>query len=286
MAQKRPLRLQDVERAINLTKDLPGISLRDMQITGDPVDLARHNILIALDTDKFEASIYADNRGTDEAGPVQTYASVAANSAITAGDQLKLGIFTIPDAPKELLLADASYQLPLHSSGTYLTVSGMVSTFDAGAFLASFDTEATTKQVRVRLSHPFIRRNRLSLWGNLSVEGRNIKEEQLGLPQFEDKIRVVRASSFFQQSDGGGNTNAALIASLGIDMFDEGASGTSLSRSDADGQFAKIEGSISRFQAITDTIGIYGAARGQVAFDPLLASEEFAAGGRAIWPRL
>lgn len=275
----KPLHIQQLERTLLLIGDLNGVAVSKSSIKADPYDLAAHMLTVNIDVDRFEASVFADNRGTDDAGPVQSHLRAAANSVLTAGDQLSAGFFTIPDDPGELLLGDIRYQFPITDSGAYATLSGMVSRFDAGASLAAFDTESRTKQLGARFSYPFIRTRKRSLWGNIAFDGRNIEEEQLGASQYEDKIRIVSASANYRQDYWNGVTTLFVKTSQGLNMFDASSSGASLSRPDADGSFTKIESQITRYQNIGKTFGLYVAATGQVSFEPLLASEEFAVGG-------
>ena len=275
----KPLRLTELERVLLLVGDLNGVSVRKSSIEADPNDLAGHLLRVVIDKDPFEASLFADNRGTEEAGPVQTHIRGAANSILLTGDQLSAGFFTIPNDPEELVLGDVHYQFPLTRTGAYMTLSGMVSRFDAGATLAAFDTESRTKRLAARLSFPFIRTRKRSLWANLAIEGRNIEEEQFGAEQFKDKIRVVSASTNYRQQFWNGETTIYLEGRQGLKMLGASDSGMSLSRPDADGSFTKIETKLTRYQNIGKTFGLYGAFAGQVSFEPLLASEEFAIGG-------
>ncbi len=276
---QRPLRLVSLERILALVGDLPGVSIVSSRLEPDIEKLAPHRLIVNVDVDHLEASLYTDNRGTEEAGHVQTYARAAVNSLIRTGDQLSIGLFTIPDDPNELILGDISYQLPLTGVGTYVTISGMISRFDAGASLAALDTESKTKRVSFRFSHPFMRRRKLSLWGNIGFEGRNIMEEQLNTPQFEDKLRVIHASVNYHQEYWNGLTTVYAKASQGLNMFDVSAGDVSLSRPDADSGFTKLEGQVTRYQNIGATFGLYASVAGQASNDPLLASEEFALGG-------
>lgn len=275
----KPLRVKDLERALLLIGDLNGVSVSTSDIAANPYDLAAHTLTVHIDEDRIEASIFADNRGTDDAGPVQAHLRAAANSIITTGDQLSAGFFTVPDDPGELLLGDVRYQFPITDSGAYATLSGMVSRFDAGASLAAFDTESRTKQVTARFSYPFMRSRKRSFWGNVAFNGRNIEEEQLGAPQFEDKIRILSASANYRHDYWNGVTTLFAETSQGLNMLGASSGGGSLSRPDADASFTKIEGQITRYQNIGKEFGLYVAASGQVSFEPLLASEEFAIGG-------
>lgn len=279
LTEERPLKLSTLERTLALVGDLKGVSIQSTQIEPDPVDFARHMLIVEVKRDSFEASLYADNRGTDEAGPFQIYARAAANSIIRTGDQLNLGLFTIPDSPDELALAEVSYHLPLLSSGTYATFSGMVSKFEPGASLASVDVETRTKRLSFSVSHPVIRQRKTSLWANVGIEGRNIEEEQLGVANFDDKLRVVSAWTNFRSDHWNGYTTFFGKVSHGLDMLGATVDETSLSRPDASGEFTKFEAQLSRYQNIGRVFGLYASFSGQSSLDPLLASEEFSLGG-------
>lgn len=279
LTKERPLRLASLERRLALLGDLPGVKVASVSIEPDLGDHARHMLVVKADVDPFEASVYIDNRGTPQAGQTQTYARVAVNSVVKTGDQLSFGVFTVPDDPEELILGEAAYRTPIGNTPAYITLSGMVARFDAGASLAAFDTESKTERVTASVSYPFIRGKDESLFANISFEFRDIREEQLGVMQFEDKLRMVRASANYWRNYWNGTTSLFAEVSRGFDVLDASDGGGSLSRPDADGQFTKIEGRISRYQNIGQVFGLYAAAAGQYSSDPLLASEEFAIGG-------
>lgn len=279
LKKERPARLKTVERALTLIGDLNGVRVASSRLLPDIEDLARHTLVVELEIDHIEASLYTDNRGTDNAGPVQAYARLAGNSLLTAGDQLSAGIFFIPDQPDELALAEMAYQFPVGRAGTSVALSGAVSKFDAGAFLGALGAESRQESISIQIAHPFIRRRNASLWGKVGLEGRDIQEEQLGAPMFEDKLRVVYGSLDYNDRRGNGATFLSGSFRTGLNMLGASNGAGSLSRPDADGEFTKFNLFISRYQNIGRTFGIYAAFAGQTSLDPLLASEEFAVGG-------
>ena len=279
LTEERPLKLSTLERTLALASDLRGVKVESTEIIPDPSDLARHQLTVAINTDPLEASLYIDNRGTDSAGPLQLYAKAAANSLLKTGDQVSIGVFTTPTDPNELSLAELSYHLPLLRSGSYATFSGMVSKYEAGASLASLDTETRTKRLSFSLSHPLIRQRNLSLWANIGIEGRDIEEEQLGLSNFNDKLRVISAWTNFRSEHWNGYTTVFGKISHGLDMLGAASGDTPLSRPDANGEFTKFEAQISRYQNIGKVFGVYVSLDSQYSLDPLLASEEFSLGG-------
>jgi hemolysin activation/secretion protein len=279
LTKERPLRLTSLDRTLALIGDLRGIKIISSQIEPDPLTLARHKLVVEVNVDSLEASLYTDNRGTDTAGPVQAYARIAGNSLLKTGDQLSAGVFFIPDDPNALILGELSYQLPLTGVGTYATLSGMISRFDAGASLAALDTQSRTRRIAFSISHPLIRRRKMSLWGNVGIEGRNIEEQELGVPQYDDKLRVFYASANFKKEHWNGVTSVSGRVNKGLNMLGASNGGASLSRPDADGAFTKFNTQISRYQNIGKVFGLYASFAGQTSLDPLLASEEFSLGG-------
>lgn len=279
LTEQRPLRLTSFERAMALVNDLRGITVKSQQIEPVISDLAAHILVVEVDADPIEASLYTDNRGTNSAGPIQAYGRVAVNSIVSTGDQLSAGIFFVPDDPDELLLGEFNYHTPIGSNGTYATLSGLISKVDAGASLAVFDIESETKQIGFNLTHPIIRQRKTSLWANIGFQGRDIEEMQLGAPQFNDKIRIGYLSGNFQKSHLNGVTSIFGSVSKGFNMLGATMGGIALSRPDATGEFTRFNTEISRYQNIGKVFGLYASFAGQVSLDPLLASEEFALGG-------
>jgi hemolysin activation/secretion protein len=279
LTAERPLRLATLERALALAGDLNGVKVVSSSIAPDPADLAPHLLTVEIKTDPFEASLYTDNRGVPAAGPIQTYARVAANSILKTGDQLSGGVFATPESPDELILGEIAYQAPLTRAGTYATLSAMVSHFDAGADLAALDTENHTRRASLTISHPVIRQRKMSLWADAGFEARDVEEERLGAPAYEDKLRIAFAGANFQKDFWNGTSAVSGRVSRGMNVLGASMDGNSLSRPDADGVFTKFTGHVSRYQNIGKTFGLYMAASAQASDGPLLASEEFSLGG-------
>ena len=279
LTREQPIRLAALDRTLALIGDLRGVTVVSSKIEPDPDAKEKHKLVVEVEIDHLSASLYTDNRGTEAAGPVQTYARIAGNSLLKTGDQLSVGVFFTPSDFNELIFGELSYHFPLTSAGTYASISGMISHFDAGASLIAIDTESDTKRITFSLSHPIIRRSKMSLWGNVGFEGRDIEEMQLGVPQYDDKLRVVYASANFQKDHLNGITSVFGKISKGVNMLGASNAGAPLSRPDADGEFTKFNTQISRYQNIGDAFGIYASLSGQASLDPLLASEEFSLGG-------
>ncbi len=245
--------------------------------------MAAHRLVAVVEMDAFEGSLFIDNRGTAEAGEIQSYLRGAANSVLWTGDQLSAGVFTIPGEPQELIFGEMSYAVPFNRWGTTMVLYGAVSRVDAGASLADFDTEIQSRRMSVKLVHPFLRKKNVLLRGEVGFQARRIEEEELGAMVFEDRLRILHGGLLYRHKIWNGNTSAYVEVSQGLKLFDGSVRGTGpLSRPDADGTFTKFEARLSRYQNIGRLFGLYLAGRGQLSDDALLSSEEFGVGGAQI----
>lgn len=277
-AQERPLRMASLERALSLIGDLSGVKVLSSKIEPDTDDLARHRLVVKISQDRLEAGFYADNRGTEDAGVLQTYLSVAANSLLQAGDQLSGGVFFTPEDPGELTLGQIAYAVPLGDDGAVLRASVMTSYFDAGGPREALETESRTKRLTMDITYPVIRRRRFTLWATAGFEGRNFEEERFGAIRFEDRIRAVHAGATLRKAHLDGVTSVSGEVVQGLDIFNASTEGA-LSRADATGEFTKITAEVARLQPLGANFSLYASASGQHAFDPLLSSQEFSLGG-------
>jgi hemolysin activation/secretion protein len=280
LLNSRPLRLADLDRTLSLIGDMNGVSITQSRIEPNPTDMSLHRLVLSIENRMVQASLYADNRGTESAGRLQTYARARLNSVLQEGDQFAMGFFTNPSPFKNLMYGEWSYTALMGSSGTQLTASAGVTTSDAAANLFGLQTDGEVKRVSLRLSHPFIRSRDFSLWGNLGLDARNLHGEQFGVTVYDERLRLLSGSLSLRHDGGNGTTNLYTEVTGGLGGLGASDGGDALlSRADAHPQFLKAELLLSRYQNIGRTFGVYVAVAGQISADPLPASEEFAVGG-------
>ncbi len=276
--KERPLRLSTLERTLSLIGDLPGVSVASSQVEPELDDYARHRLVLKIEQDRIEGSLYADNRGTKDAGPLQAYASLSANSTLVAGDQISGGVFFTPASPKELVLAQIAYSTPIGGGGLSLDVNALTSSFEAGGPRAAEEVESRTQRVSVGVSYPVIRKRKLALVTTAGIQGRDFEEERLGVARFKDKIRSVYASVTLRKAHLNGLTSITTGATRGLDILNASSSDLP-SRPDARVEFTKFNAEIGRLQNIIGNVSAYASVAGQYSLDPLFASEEFSLGG-------
>ncbi len=280
IAAARPTKLSDLEKAMLLISDLRGVRIMRSAMLPDPNDLRRHTLALTLKADKFAASVYADNRGTEEVGRVQTFLQGAANSTFVSGDQIGGGLFFTPLDPNELLFGQLHYTAPVGSSGLLATFSGSAARIRSGGALADLDIAGESIQAQARLSYPFVRTRNFSLWGNVAFSMRRVEERRPAFQVYEDKIRSIVASVNAAWRRWNGTTTFYGEFVRGVGVLDATESGAApVSRANADGLFTRGKVEAARVQNIGGKFQFYAAASAQGTDGPLLSSEEFAFGG-------
>ena len=268
----------DLERRLALAGDTPGLSVRS-RMEPDPNDLRAHRLIVTADLSPFEARASLDNRGADSAGPWQFYARGAANSLFRARDQAGLGVFTTPLAPEEFALGEASYAVAF-TDGARLRISASMSRAHDGADMSSSDVGGDSEAISFSYEFPLQRTRRRGLWLGAAFESRHQENVWASGSGYTDELRVARAALRGMLNENGRATSMIVQASFGLPML--GASDASIlrrSRADADATFAKLDFFSSHYRDIGDHFGLYATLAGQWSPEPLLAAEQFFAGG-------
>ena len=156
IVDQRPLTLAHFERTLILINDLAGISIG---ASLDPVDGATgsYELTLQVEYDAVDATVYMDNRGTRSVGRLQTWLSTGMNSVLGFGERIQVGLFTVPNQPKELIYLDVNYEQPINRNGTYMAFQAARSDSDAGGRLSVLDSESDSTSAMVSMWHPVIR---------------------------------------------------------------------------------------------------------------------------------
>lgn len=277
VTEHKPLKLSELDRRLTLATDLPGLKLKSQL---EPVidDPARHVLVVHADVRRLTGSIYLDNRGTETAGPWQAYGRLAVNSAMQAGDQLGVSLFTVPEDPKEFSQLELSYGMPLPTGGSLRTSASAGRARDPSANLSGV-LGNENRAASLRVSHPLSRGRKHAVWAQLAFDANHVEQDLKTGAGYADDLRVVRAAVVAQRQGPGRSSEGFLQFSQGLDVLGATDRPTvRLSRWDADGQFWKVNAHASHYRDLGHIAGLFVAADGQFTDDTLLASEEFAVG--------
>jgi hemolysin activation/secretion protein len=277
----RPLSLPLLERELLLLNDLPGLSAH-ATLARSPTPGASQ-LLVRLSQRRLEFSAGANNRGSELLGPTQGDVGVELYSLFTLRDRTALRYVTTGNDELEYL--SLAHQQLVSSRGTALTLSASTSNSAPPVqnVLEELSVETESTQFGIELTHPFIRSRRLNFSGRLSLTHHDGKTE---FPFFavnlsEDRITAARVGFTFDGTDSWRGVNIVDIefgkglSALGASDFGE----VDASRLGGRPDFSKATLYLARLQSIAPRWSVLLAASGQMAFNNLLSSEEFAFGG-------
>ena len=276
-----PLNAQNLERFLLLINDLPGVNARSI-LRPSQTQVGASDLQIIVERDPFDAFAAVDNHGSRYLGSLQISAGAAFNSYFGNNERIVIQAATAPDGG-ELYFYSLGYEQPVGPYGT--TVSGLFShsNTDPGFDLQQFNVKGSSDFAAITVEHPFIRSREQSLYAYGTFDYRDVDSSNILEQAREDRIRALRAGGRYEFLDNlfsvGINT-VNVEVSQGLNIF-----GTSrendpnLSRPAGDPTFTKITGEFQRLQRVTNNINIFVAARGQLANNAQLSSEEFGVGG-------
>ena len=284
----RPLRASDLERFLLLANDLPGVTAR--AVLSPATDALGGSVLTIETTHKlFDATIAADNRGTEYIGPYQLYAGAGVN--IPGWDGRLSGRWITTPAIRELQYGEATYQQNIGNDGLRLTLYGNDFKTRPGFTLAPFNVRSYGNTFTAALAYPILRtRNQNlevhALIGEDDLITRVANNSTLP-PSSNDHLRFIRAGVHYDMADAFQGINVVTAeVSQGIDALGASANGNlraTPSRPNQTAAFEKFTSEISRQQGlpwILPGLGLLGAAEIQLSpSNALPASEQFGLGG-------
>jgi len=284
----RPMRASDLERFLLLTNDLPGVTAR--AVLSPATDAVGGAVLTVETTHKlFDATVAADNRGTEYIGPYQFYLGAGVNIPELDG-RLSARWITTP-SQRELQYGEASYQQNIGADGLRLTLYGNDFKTRPGFTLPPFNVRSYGNTFTATLAYPVLR----SRSQNLEVHAlvgeddlvTRVANDPTRPPSSNDHLRFVRAGLHYDIADALQGVNIVTMeVSQGVNILGASASGNlrpTPSRPNQSAAFEKFIGEVSRQQAlpwIYPGLGLLGAAVVQLSpSNALPASEQFGLGG-------
>ena len=279
ISQSRPLRSGTLERYLLLAGDLPGVTAKGV-LTPSPEVTGASDLVVILSHAKADGFVSLDNRGSRFVGPHEI--GIGTNLNSTFGFYERFGIrFIGATQTDELKLYEATFDEPLGTEGTKLSLTYSRTLSEPGFTLKPLNVDSTNTTVRAALSHPFIRSRGENLTLRANFTYRNSTTNVLSSKLSEDRIRSAGLEMTYDFVDRFRGVNLIdLKVSRGLDILNETTSGSAdLTRALGKSDFTKVTTELSRLQRLSGNFTVLAVATGQWAADELLASEEFGAGG-------
>jgi hemolysin activation/secretion protein len=267
-----------LERRLLLLSDIPGIRVRSTLAPG--AEVGTSDLLIDLAPGRrVTGSVEADNGGNRYTGTYRLGGTLYVNDPAGLGDLVTLRLLASSGG---LAYGRVAYQLPV-GNATFGAAYTHVR-YQLGREFKSLDADGTADIFSLFASYPLIRTREANLY---LLAGADAK-------QLTDRIGLVSARSDKSSREldlgvsgdshdgfGGGGWNVVSLGwtfgNLDIKSPVERAADALTARSQ--GNFDKIVFSAARLQNVSGPLSLYGAIRGQLAFDNLESSEKMELGG-------
>lgn len=273
----RPVRRQELERAILLVGDIPGVSVKESKyVRQDGFGI----LLVTIAEDRFSGYAQIDNRGSKEVGPLRSTIIANARGLLQTGDEASIVLAQTPVDPSEFLFVRGRYSMPIDANGAILSASASYGRARPGASLAPLDVTGESYDASLFYSKPLLRTRADSLWGSIELRGLRSNQSLLGFPLRNDRIATLTGSLNGTARAGSGilRGEVHLVDGLPVPgVTREGAPRGS--RSDGDARFVILGYAAEWTAPLTGRVSVALASEGQVASRPLLATMEIGAGG-------
>jgi hemolysin activation/secretion protein len=173
VTKERPATIGTMERGLQLANQLPGASASGL-LRPSPTEPGASDLLVTVQQQPFDATIYSDNRGAAITGPYTLGTQLVANELYYIPGQITFDASGTPDFSQRHLF-QARYARPVGYDGALFTLSGVLAHGVPAA--AGGDIVADSYAVGARVSYPYIltRPLRVTIEGGLTVQGAKVK---------------------------------------------------------------------------------------------------------------
>jgi hemolysin activation/secretion protein len=281
LTDKRPVNNSDLERALLLANDVPGVTVKAVlrRESGDPGAV---ELIAQLSRKALSGFMTYDNRNSQETGPHEMLLSGATNSFTSVGERLEALLFTTFN--REEIFGQVNGDAFLTSDGLHLHTYFGDGNEMPGGILASTGYDGDLSIGGGELSYPVFRSRRFNLSVNTDLDtyNSNIALNSFGNTALSaSHLLMARAGSSADVQD-------ALFfdfpaaTSLNVKVS-HGLVGTSDTRPGNNVHFDKVNGDLTRVQNLWTIADVSTALKlsvgGQYSNDILPISEKFYLGG-------
>jgi hemolysin activation/secretion protein len=267
-----------LERRLLLLSDIPGVRVSSTLSPG--AEVGTSDLLVDVAPGRAVAgSIEADNGGNRYTGEYRAGGTIYFNNPTGAGDQASLRLL---GSNGGLAYGRAAYQAPVGAATLGVAFTHLH--YALGREFEVLDADGTADILSVFGAYPLTRSRQANLNALAGVEARKL-EDRLGTLGTEGDKRIGAGTLGLTGDSrdgfaGGGSNTASLgwtFGHLNLDTPLERAIDASTARSQ--GGYGKVQFTAARLQSLAGPLSLYGAVRGQLAFDNLDSSEKMQLGG-------
>ena len=267
-----------LERRLLLLSDLPGVRVKATLAPGEGVGTSDLLVNVAPGP-HISGNVEADNGGARYTGAYRFGGTINLNNPLNLGDQLSLRTLASDGG---LAYGRASYQAPV--ANATLGVAYAYLHYALGREFKALDGSGSANIASVFGSYPLIRSRRANLYALANGDYKWLRDDINSVATHSSKR--VSAGTLGIAGDtrdnlgGGGSTVFSIGWTVGnLDIRSPAERVIDAATARSAGGFSKVQASFTRAQSVAGPLSLYGAIRGQMAFDNLDSSEKIELGG-------
>ncbi len=280
LATGAPVRRQQLERALSLAGDVPGVRVVDSRLVRqDGFGI----LLVTIEHDRASGYVQLDNRGSKEVGPVRSTALASVRDLAQDGDELSLIVSQTPLQPTEFTFLRARYGAALGSDGAVISASGSLARTRPGGILRTLDVRGRSADAAIALQYPLLRTRARSLWATAELRALGTDQDLARRRLRRDRIATLTGTLGGSATLGGGLLRGEVAKIAGLPVGGGTREGSLLaSRFDGDARFVAGTYMVDWTATIGKPFSVVIASAAQVSSRPLLAAAEIGLGGPAF----
>lgn len=276
-ARGKPANLEQIERAILLIKDLPGVEATAALRTGEregETDL----VIDLADTPLLNGRVAVDNAGSRSTGEERVLGLFSLDSPMSLGDQAGLTAMTSTGSK----YARLDYTLPVGHDGMRAGASLSRLTYELGKDFTNLSARGSARTTGVNVTYPLRRSRFTNVYLGARQDRKEFYNESLGATVSDYSMDVSAfemSANHYDRLGGGGITTGQAIATHGrLNLNGSPSQADDASTAQTHGVYSKLELSVRRLQALTPRSTAYVSFSTQYANRNLDSAEHFSLG--------
>jgi len=258
--QGQALNATNIDRALILLDDLPGISVSGSLVEGEQEGQTHLNLTVT-DEALITGGISADNTGSRSTGADRLSANLSLNSPARLGDALVVNLLKTQGSEYQR----GAYSVPVGYQGMRAGVHYSHLTYGLIGDFAALGATGVAKTAGLDFSYPLMRSQMHNLNLALSYDDKTFDNiANAGASSYSVKAYTVSLSG--SQFDESGSVNASSLA-------------ITTGEKNTEGSYSKINLNLSRQQILQDNLSLLVSASWQIASKNLDSSEKIYLGG-------
>lgn len=276
----QPVGEDQLERALLLTQDLPGMTARAELSPGAALGET------AIDVALSERALISSNLGLDNSsnrytGRMRATGGVSLNDLGGTGAQATL---QVASTGRHFKYVRTGVVAPVGDNGTKAGASYSRLRYQLGADFAALDARGKADVAQLLVVHPLIRSRDLSVQLRAGFDAKRYENSANGIQTGDKQVRALPIGYDLNVRDtafGGGTTNMSVELVTGrVDLSDNaGALAADQTGPRSAGQFARTNYQLGRYQRLGASAALLLKLTGQVASKNLEAGEKMSLGG-------